>query len=365
MSAAPTFRESAATTEAAEAGLLYERYARQLLGFCRARLSSREEAEDAVQQTFLNAHRSLRSGTVPRAEAAWMFAIAANVCRERRRSAWRRSRVEVVSDDGLVGDRAAPERSHEELTGVADALAELTPNQRRAILMREWQGLSYREIAAELSLSEGAVETLIFRARRSLARKLDRSRGRVWGISNLGSALAWGKAGLSGSAAQVAAATLVVTAGVTAASPFVLLHGSQRPATVAIRRSLSAPAKVSASSAAPPTARAVSRPRPKASPLATTSRAVPRKAHDPVRSTNPTAPAPAPVTVEQPAPPAAPPVALALVPPAPPVPQVPKVEVPQIPVVPPVPPLPAVSPVPPLPPVSVPSLPLPDLPKLP
>ena len=105
MSAAPTFRESAATAEAAQAGLLYERYARQLLGFCRARLSSREEAEDAVQQTFLNAHRSLRGGTVPRAEAAWMFAIAANVCRERRRSAWRRSRVEVVSDDGLVGDR--------------------------------------------------------------------------------------------------------------------------------------------------------------------------------------------------------------------------------------------------------------------
>ena len=198
MSAAPSFRESAATAEAAQAGLLYERYAGRLLAFCRARLSSREEAEDAVQQTFLNAHRSLRSGTVPRAEAAWMFAIAANVCRERHRSAWRRSRIEVVSDDGLVGERAAPEHSHEELEGVADALAELTPNQRRAILMREWQGLSYREIAAELSLSEGAVETLIFRARRSLARKLDRSRGRVWGISNLGSALAWGKAALGG-----------------------------------------------------------------------------------------------------------------------------------------------------------------------
>src|SRR6476619_4086343 len=237
MSAAPSFRESDALDEAAQAGVLYERYARQLQSFCRSRLSSREEAEDAVQHTFLNAYRSLRSGTRPRAEAAWMFAIAANVCRERRRSAWRRSRIEVVSDDGLVGDRAAPERSHDELSGVADALAELTPNQRRAILMREWQGLSYREIADELSLSESAVETLIFRARRSLARKLDRSRGRVWGISNLGSALAWGKAALSGGAAQVAAATLVVTAGVSAASPFVLLHGSQRPGTVVIRPS--------------------------------------------------------------------------------------------------------------------------------
>ena len=228
MSAAPTFRESAATDEAAQAGLLYERYARQLQGFCRARLSSREEAEDAVQHTFLNAYRSLRSGTRPRAEAAWMFAIAANVCRERRRSAWRRSRIEVVSDDGLVGERAAPEHSHEELTGVADALAELTPNQRRAILLREWQGLSYREIADELSLTEGAVETLLFRARRSLANKLDRSRGRVWGLSNLGSALAWGKTLLGGTAAQVAAATLVVAAGVTAASPSCRCTGRRR-----------------------------------------------------------------------------------------------------------------------------------------
>jgi RNA polymerase sigma-70 factor (ECF subfamily) len=247
MSAAPSFHESAATAEAAQAGLLYERYAGRLLAFCRARLSSREEAEDAVQQTFLNAHRSLRSGTVPRAEAAWMFAIAANVCRERHRSARRRSRVEVVSDDRLVGELAAPEHSHDELVGVADALAELTPNQRRAILMREWQGLSYREIAAELSLSEGAVETLIFRARRSLARNLDRSRRRVWGISNVGSALPWGKAAVGTTAAQVAAAALVVDAGVSAATPIVLLHGSKPPSTMPVRLVAAAvPAKSSA-----------------------------------------------------------------------------------------------------------------------
>jgi RNA polymerase sigma factor (sigma-70 family) len=351
MSAAPTFPESAASAEAAQAGLLYERYARQLQGFCRARLSSREEAEDAVQHTFLNAYRSLRSGTRPRAEAAWMFAIAANVCRERRRSAWRRSRVEVVSDDGLVGDCAAPERSHEELTGVADALAELTPNQRRAILMREWQGLSYREIAAELSLTEGAVETLLFRARRSLADKLDRSRGHVWGISNLGSALAWGKSLLGGTAAQVAAATLVVTAGVTAASP---VHVHRSPQAVPLKHPMvfaRAPRSLEATTPVP--ARA-------------TTREISRQAGP--RSTAVVAPAPAtpskrvsaPVT--QPTPPAAPPVAdtpapsanpPATVAPAPPAPELPKVEVPPVP------------PVPPLPPVSVPTLPLPDLPKLP
>jgi DNA-directed RNA polymerase specialized sigma24 family protein len=45
--------------------------------------------------------------------------------------------------------------------------------QRRAILLREWQGLSYREISDELELSQSAVETLIFRARRSLAQGLE------------------------------------------------------------------------------------------------------------------------------------------------------------------------------------------------
>jgi RNA polymerase sigma factor (sigma-70 family) len=366
MSAAPTFRESAATEEAAQAGVLYERYARQLQRFCRARLTSQEEAEDAVQHTFLNAYRSLRKGTRPQAEAAWMFAIAANVCRERRRSAWRRSRIEVVSDDGLVGERAAPEHSHEELTGVADALAELTPNQRRAILMREWQGLSYREIAAELSLSEGAVETLLFRARRSLASKLDRSRGRVWGLSNLGSALAWAKTLLGGTAAQVAAATLVVTAGVTAASP-VQLHRSTQAVGPKHTRTAATPAVRSV--------KAVTRAQPQATTRATShaARPGPTVAVAPAKAT-PAKPVAAPVTGTQPTPPPAPPVADApappapppvTAPPAPPAPELPKVEVPPLP--PPLPKveLPAVPPVPPLPPVNLPTLPLPDLPKLP
>jgi RNA polymerase sigma factor (sigma-70 family) len=359
MSAAPTFRESAATDEAAQAGLLYERYARQLQGFCRARLSSREEAEDAVQHTFLNAYRSLRKGTRPQAEAAWMFAIAANVCRERRRSAWRRSRIEVVSDDGLVGECAAPEHSHEELTGVADALAELTPNQRRAILMREWQGLSYREIADELSLSEGAVETLLFRARRSLASKLDRSRGRVWGLSNLGSALAWGKTLLGGTAAQVAAASVVVAAGMTAAAP-VHMHRSAQALAPKHTRTVSA---VSRTVKAPVPIRAQTTTR------ATPHRAAPRTTATPAPST-PSKPISTPVTAEQPTPttappaaetpppPATPPPAVPPAPQAPPVPQLPKVEVPPLPKV-------EVPPLPPLPPVNLPNLPLPDLPKLP
>ena len=264
MSAAPSIPESSATLEAAQAGLLYERYSSKILGYCRRRLPSREEAEDAVQHTFLNAYRSLRTGVVPHAEAAWLYKIAENVCHERRRSAWRRSRIEIVSDDGELREAvAAPAGEHDELAGLADALAELTPNQRRAILLREWQGLSYREIAEELETTEAAIETLLFRARRSLARKLDRSRGRVWGGLNLGSLVAYGKSLFGGAALKIAAATVVVAAGATLAAPslrhHVVVGGSPAPAPKLALTSAPASLQAPAVSAAP------SRTRPEAS----------------------------------------------------------------------------------------------------
>jgi RNA polymerase sigma-70 factor (ECF subfamily) len=198
---------------------LYEAYSGRIFGYCLRRLPSREEAEDAVQHTFMNAYRALGKGVVPRSEAAWLFKIAENVCRERRRSAWRRNQLELVQDpDGIAGLAVAPQRTHDELAGLADALAELPPNQQRAILLREWQGLSYREIAEQLGLTEGAVETLLFRARRSLARKLDGSRGRAWG--SLGTAGAWAKSLFGGAAAKVAA-TAAVVAGIAVATPAV------------------------------------------------------------------------------------------------------------------------------------------------
>ena len=200
---APTFE--------AELGSLYRSHASRILGYCLRRLRSREEAEDAVQQTFLNAYRGLRRGTIPRSETAWLFKIAENVCRERRRAAWRRGRVETVEGpEGIETLAAAPDPEYVELDGLADALAALPPNQQRAILLREWQGLSYREIAAELDLTQSAVETLLFRARRSLAQKLDRSR--IRDVGSFGSLAAWLKSLLGGAAAKVAATAVVVAA---------------------------------------------------------------------------------------------------------------------------------------------------------
>ena len=253
MSAVPSIRDATATPqEAAQAGALYQEYSGRILGYCLRRLRSREEAEDAVQHTFMNAFRALRQGVVPRSEAAWLYKIAENVCRERRRSAWRRNQLELVQDpEGMDSLAVAPQGVHDELAGLADALAELPPNQQRAILLREWQGLSYKEIAEQLELTEGAVETLLFRARRSLARKLDRSRGRAWGT--LGSLAAWGKSLFAGTAAKVAL-TAAVVAGIAVATPAVRKELALRPADASKPAALSPGAVVQAPDPRPPAA---------------------------------------------------------------------------------------------------------------
>ena len=165
----PARAPQAAATEG-----LYARHAAKIFSYCLHQLGSREEAEDAVQTTFMNAFRALGRGVVPEAESAWLFKIAENVCLSRRRSAWRRGRVESPSDFDVIEEVVpGPSRQRDELIGIEDALASMPEQQRRAILLREWQGLSYREIGQELEVSQSAVETLIFRARRSLAQGLE------------------------------------------------------------------------------------------------------------------------------------------------------------------------------------------------
>jgi RNA polymerase sigma factor (sigma-70 family) len=153
--------------------LLYERHQRKILSFCQHQLGNREEAEDATQITFMNAFRGLRRGTSPEFESAWLYKIAHNVCLTKQRNSYRRRLVEAPSDFELIEELVpAHDSDSDELFGLTSALRVLPEQQRRALLLREWQGLSYREIADEMRLSQAAVETLLFRARRSLAEAL-------------------------------------------------------------------------------------------------------------------------------------------------------------------------------------------------
>ncbi len=156
---------------------LYERHSSRIFGFCLSRLGSREEAEDALQTTFLNVQRGLGRGVVPEYELAWLFKIAQNVCHNRHQSARRRGRVEAVHDlDALQDVIASPDRSPAVSLGeLTHALGAIPTRQRRALVLREFQGCSYDEIAIELGVSVAAVETLLFRARRAVAQQLEQS----------------------------------------------------------------------------------------------------------------------------------------------------------------------------------------------
>jgi RNA polymerase sigma-70 factor (ECF subfamily) len=193
---------------------LYERHASRVFRYCVHWLRSREEAEDAAQTTFLYAYQGLDRGVVPAHERAWLIAIARNVCLSRTDAARRRA-VEVAQDPHALEETLAAPAQSTELEGLRDALATLTEQQRQAILLREWHGLTYGEIAERLELSQAAVETLLFRARRSLARRLRQPLG-------IGSFLPWLRSLLEGSAAKVAigaaAAAVTATTGAIAVS---------------------------------------------------------------------------------------------------------------------------------------------------
>ena len=127
---------------------LYERYARQIYTYCLHQLGNKEEAEDAMQSTFLNAFRGFKRGVDPEFESAWLYKIAQNVCLTRQRSSSRRRKVESPGDlDSMQDVLPSHTADSDELIGLPEALEGMPPQQRRALLLREWQGLSYKEIA--------------------------------------------------------------------------------------------------------------------------------------------------------------------------------------------------------------------------
>ena len=133
-------------------------------------LGNHADAEDVTQQTFLNAYRALAQGTRPRKAENWLFTIAHNEIRRHLRDT--QAQRQEVELDAELADRPQ-ERAEPSVTDVLRALQHLTANQRSALVMREFEGRSYAEIAEIMGISQGALETLMFRARRALAAALE------------------------------------------------------------------------------------------------------------------------------------------------------------------------------------------------
>src|SRR5262245_55046220 len=148
---------------------LYRHHVGEVYRYAYAVLGNHADAEDVTQTTFVNALRALERGEAPRDASRWLVAITHNIVRQRwRQAASRPAMVELVND--------VPDETPEEdvrLDELVRALQRIPPTQREALVMRELEGRSYKEIAEFMGLTTAALETLLFRARRSLAEELE------------------------------------------------------------------------------------------------------------------------------------------------------------------------------------------------
>ena len=138
-----------------------------------------EDAADMTQEAFIKAYNSLGSFRGDSKFSVWLYRIVSNVCLDFLRSRTRKPTVSlsVEDDEGeeaqldVADESQSPELLLERsLTrdAVRRGLAQLAPDYRQILLLREIQGLSYEEISQALSLDLGTVKSRIFRARKKL-----------------------------------------------------------------------------------------------------------------------------------------------------------------------------------------------------
>ena len=157
----------AATGDERAFEVIYDRHHRQLLGFCRHMLGSQDEGEDALQQTFLRAHRSLVTSGAPDELRPWLFAIARNRCltmlAARKAAAVPVEELEPATEG--LGDGVEQRADLRELLG---DIARLPDDQRSALVLAEVGDLSHSEIAAVIEVPTAKVKALVHQARSRL-----------------------------------------------------------------------------------------------------------------------------------------------------------------------------------------------------
>jgi RNA polymerase sigma-70 factor, ECF subfamily len=145
---------------------LLERHEKAVGTVCLGMLGNRDDADDAVQETLLQALRGLPRFRGASSFRTWLYRIAVNTCLNHRR----RSRPAELWDD--VGDRAGFAESPEAATVrkmlASQALSQLLPRQRALIVLREVEGLSAEEIGQAMGWNEQKVRNELYKARQVL-----------------------------------------------------------------------------------------------------------------------------------------------------------------------------------------------------
>jgi RNA polymerase sigma factor (sigma-70 family) len=155
---------------------IYDRYSGRIYNFALRFLKNSEAAEDATQEVFVKMLKHANQFHGDAKLSTWLFSITANWCRDYLRKADNKSKesddvlLTLATPSELAPDRNLERRENEQL--VRRALESLTEEQREAILLSRYQGLSYAEIAQIAGCSEGAVKTRVFRAMETLKKTL-------------------------------------------------------------------------------------------------------------------------------------------------------------------------------------------------
>src|SRR3954451_15834262 len=150
--------------------VFYARYHADVLSFCRHMLGSREDAEDAVQQTFLATYRQVHASSPPTHPRAWLYTVARNSCLTTLRA-----RRETSTDtlEPTTEGLAEQVEHRQELRELLGDVGRLPEDQRVALLLFELGALGQSEIAEAIGCPPKKVKALIYQARTTLAHRVD------------------------------------------------------------------------------------------------------------------------------------------------------------------------------------------------
>ncbi len=152
-------------------------YQHRVFGVALRMLRNRSEAEEIAQEVFLRVHRAVEDFRGEAKLSTWLYAITSRLCLNRLASGERRmAREGEESLERLRGDAdpAAHVERVEFEAALQRAITELPEERRIVVVLRDFEGLSYEEIAAALDLPLGTVRSRLHRARTDLKEKLER-----------------------------------------------------------------------------------------------------------------------------------------------------------------------------------------------
>jgi RNA polymerase sigma factor (sigma-70 family) len=150
--------------------VIVDRYQARLLGFCRQMLVSTEDAEDVLQEVFVNAYRAMLADQREIKLRPWLYRIARNRCLNHLRKPVAEGK-DSMDTHPIVDAASTHERvqNREEFRQMLSDVGRLPETQRTALLLREMDAMSYEEIAQAMQTTVPSVKSLLVRARIALA----------------------------------------------------------------------------------------------------------------------------------------------------------------------------------------------------